>query len=167
MKFGAVLLKITVIFATLKRHYVRRNKSAFAKSFGGCGKKTLFSLRHGALPDGFCPRGNCRVNLGKFMRLLKEIYFGEKPTDISSWDRRKSARAVVFDKENNVGILYVHSYEFPKLPGGEVEKGESLEQALCRECLEEIGCEIEIIGEVGEVIEYREEKRCCKTLLLF
>ncbi|MFA6132072.1 MAG: NUDIX domain-containing protein [Patescibacteria group bacterium] len=101
------------------------------------------------------------------MTLLKEIYFGEKPTDTSGWEHRKSSRAVVFDQDNNIAVLYVRAYEFPKLPGGGVEEGEDLKQALRRECLEEIGCEIEILREVGEVIEYREEKKMFQEAYCF
>jgi len=91
-----------------------------------------------------------------FMNLLKEIYFGEKPINTESLDHRQSSRAVVFDNENNIAILYIKTSDFPKLPGGGVEEGENLEQTLKRECLEEIGCEIEIVREIGEVVEYRE-----------
>ena len=101
------------------------------------------------------------------MKLLKEIYFGEKPVDTSTWDHKQTSRAVVFDNENKIAILYVEAFDFPKLPGGGVEEGEDLEQTLRRECLEEIGCEIEIIQEIGEVIEYREEKKMLQNAFCF
>jgi|SRR3989344_8523589 len=68
---------------------------------------------------------------------------------------RKAARAVVFDKDNNIAILYVSKQKYHKLPGGGVEDGEDIESALNRECIEEIGCNIEVFGEVGEIVEYR------------
>lgn len=101
------------------------------------------------------------------MKFLKEIYFGEKPVDTSGWVRRKSARAVVFDNEGKIAILFVRVYGMPKLPGGEVEEGEDLETALRRECLEEIGCKIEIVGEIGEIIEYRKEVKMIQNAFCF
>jgi 8-oxo-dGTP diphosphatase len=41
------------------------------------------------------------------------------------------------------------------LPGGGVEKGESLEEAVKRECLEEIGCNVEVDKEIGFTKEFR------------
>jgi len=40
------------------------------------------------------------------------------------------------------------------LPGGAVEGDESLEEALGRETLEEVGCDCEVIAELGIVKEY-------------
>lgn len=101
------------------------------------------------------------------MKLLKEIYFGEMPSDTSGWDQRKSARAVVLDADNNVGILYAKTFAFPKLPGGGVDEGEDKEQALVRECKEELGCDVEIVGEIGKVIEYRELRKMVQESFCF
>jgi len=68
---------------------------------------------------------------------------------------RQATRAVVFDKEKNIALLFVSKKSFYKLPGGGIEPGESIENALHRECIEEIGTKIEVTGEVGSVIEYR------------
>ncbi len=68
---------------------------------------------------------------------------------------REAARAVVFDGERNVALLHVSKNGYYKLPGGGVDEGESFEKALQRECLEEIGCEVEILAEIGSIVEYR------------
>ncbi len=75
--------------------------------------------------------------------------------EVKSYSVRKAARAVVFDKEKNVALLHVSKAGYYKLPGGGVEGGENIQTALQRECWEEIGCEVEILGEIGSITEYR------------
>lgn len=94
------------------------------------------------------------------MKLLLEI--NEKLLGVGGSERlgkeyrlRKSARALVFNENGEIAIQHSPKYHFHKLPGGGVEHGESVTQALRREILEEVGCEIEIIKEVGMTIEYR------------
>ncbi|MDD3940591.1 MAG: NUDIX domain-containing protein [Candidatus Pacebacteria bacterium] len=92
------------------------------------------------------------------MKLIKIIQFKDlKPEDTEKFEIRKAARAVVFDNDKNIGILYVGKYDYHKLPGGGLEGDEGIEEALKRECLEEIGCNIETFGELGEIIEYRDK----------
>lgn len=68
---------------------------------------------------------------------------------------RKSARAILFNKEGLIATQHLATYNFHKLPGGGVEVGESIEEALKREVKEEVGCDIETVRPVGVVIEYR------------
>lgn len=44
--------------------------------------------------------------------------------------------------------------DYFETPGGGVEKGETLEEAIKRECIEETGYNIDIISPIGEVIDY-------------
>lgn len=71
---------------------------------------------------------------------------------------RKVVRAVVFDSENKIAILKVARHNYHTLPGGGIEDGESMTGALEREMLEEIGCNITAVREVGKIIEYRDEQ---------
>ncbi len=96
------------------------------------------------------------------MQLLKIIKHGDlfsshTPKNNESFRLRKAARAVVFDNENKIAILKVTKHNYHKLPGGGVEEGENLTKALEREAMEEIGCKISVYGEVGKIIEYRDE----------
>lgn len=79
--------------------------------------------------------------------------------EISGFKVRTAVRAVVYDKDNNVAVLNVSKQNYHKLPGGGVEEGEDVYTALKRECREELGCNIEIFGEVGQIIEYRKTFR--------
>jgi 8-oxo-dGTP pyrophosphatase MutT (NUDIX family) len=92
------------------------------------------------------------------MKLIKTIQFKDlKIEDTDKFEIRRAARAVVFDSNKNIGILYVGKYNYHKLPGGGLEGDESIAEALKRECLEEIGCDTETFGELGEIIEYRDK----------
>jgi ADP-ribose pyrophosphatase YjhB (NUDIX family) len=95
------------------------------------------------------------------MQLLKIIkhsdLFAEHHSESQDVKIRTAARAVVFDDEKNIALLEVTKNHYHKLPGGGVEEGESLSQALAREVLEEIGCQIAVTGEVGKIIEHRDE----------
>jgi 8-oxo-dGTP pyrophosphatase MutT (NUDIX family) len=75
--------------------------------------------------------------------------------EVARFRVREAARAIVYDRDGKIGILYVSKENYHKLPGGGVKAGEDIDQALRRECLEEIGCNIEVIGEVGQTVEYR------------
>lgn len=71
------------------------------------------------------------------------------------YKERRAARAIVFDKDKNVALLYVTKKNYHKLPGGGIEKGESIIDALQRELLEETGCLVHNIQEIGIIEEYR------------
>lgn len=99
------------------------------------------------------------------MKLLKEIT--EQSAGLSDeselldteYRLRKSARGIVLNENGEMATQYLRTYTFHKLPGGGVDSGESIEQALKREVLEEVGCNCEIIQTLGVTIEYRNEQK--------
>jgi ADP-ribose pyrophosphatase YjhB (NUDIX family) len=83
--------------------------------------------------------------------LKKEIHPSKK------YSIRRAGRAIVFNSENKIAILKATKYNFHKLPGGGLEKGENIQTALEREIAEEIGCKIKIEKEVGKIMEIKNE----------
>ena len=77
-------------------------------------------------------------------------------TDTSNFKLRRAARAVLQDHNGYVYLLNVTKLGYHKLPGGGIDEGEKVIEALKRELLEEVGCECEVGEEIGEVIEYRD-----------
>lgn len=66
-----------------------------------------------------------------------------------------SARSVLLDYELNIAIIHIRNWNAFSLPGGGVKGGESVRGALKREMIEEAGCVIDILGEIGSVYENR------------
>lgn len=88
------------------------------------------------------------------MELLKEIKDQDYSSD-TTWKIREASRAILFDENDLIPLLFVSKYNYHKLPGGGINEGEDKSQALIRECLEEVGSRIEVNGEVGKIIEFR------------
>ncbi len=94
------------------------------------------------------------------MKKLKTINIeNSEESEYSAYRVRNSARAVIFDKDNNIAFIYVPISDsgdvYHVLPGGGIDEGESKEEALARECLEEAGVQVEILAELGEVSEIK------------
>lgn len=76
---------------------------------------------------------------------------------------RQAAKVVLFDEDGRIALnYYAPNPEFPAheyyIPGGGVDEGETILEALHREALEETGCKIKDIKEVGYVIFYMKDR---------
>lgn len=86
------------------------------------------------------------------MKLLKEF---RVPETWDCWKKkiREACRAVVFDNENLIPIIFMSKKNYHKLPGGWVEWNEDKIETLKRELLEEAWCNIEVTKEIWIVSE--------------
>lgn len=96
------------------------------------------------------------------MELIKEIFekdigFSAEFNKQTNYTIRKAARIVLLNKDNKIAILSVKKGNYHKLPGGGIEFGENVKDALEREVKEEVGANINIAGELGMIIEYKEQ----------
>lgn len=89
------------------------------------------------------------------MELLKEIKDKEWPKDESILKIREASRAVLFDENGLIPLLFVSKDNYHKLPGGGIDDGEDTANALVREVLEEVGSKIKVTGEIGKIVEFR------------
>lgn len=100
------------------------------------------------------------------MKLLKEFCFIENYNENSA-ERilRPATRAIVL-KENKVLLLHTKRYQDYSLPGGGIDHGESLQQALIRELQEETGAqEISNISPVGLIREFRKNYKQANQII--
>lgn len=88
----------------------------------------------------------------------KDVYPGSKSKK-PKYRMRTAARALLFDSQNRIALEFVSLRKYYKLPGGGVEKGESIILGLRRECMEETGCEIKPGEAIGKIVEYRDRYR--------
>lgn len=89
----------------------------------------------------------------------RDVYPDRKVVADSEYTKtREAVRFVIFDENNCIALNHrpkQQGYEEQHaIPGGGVEVGETIEEALQREAREETGCEIIDITEVGYIMEY-------------
>lgn len=72
----------------------------------------------------------------------------------SNYEERLAVKVIILDDTDRIAFV---GTKYRLLPGGGVEKGETLETATKREALEETGCNIDIIDSLGFVIENKQK----------
>lgn len=92
-------------------------------------------------------------------RISPEIY--------QAYDQRTAARGIILDSAGRLGVLYVAKHQYHKLPGGGVEPGEDLLTTLRRECLEELGCDVQVEAEFARTLEVRREHHLVQRSVYF
>lgn len=82
----------------------------------------------------------------------KDVFPNELIKEDVVFKFRCAVKVVVKDSDGKIALV---GTKYRLLPGGGVEEGETIREAITRECLEEVGCNIEIDKEIGFTEEYR------------
>lgn len=84
------------------------------------------------------------------MKLLK-LFNSENlsESELNNLPKRTTTRAVILNEQGKIALLYSNKFNYHEIPGGAVDEGETLQQGMIRECLEETGCNVEAIKELG------------------
>lgn len=98
------------------------------------------------------------------MELIKEI----RGTDVglareppnAHYQVRRRAEAVVLNQADKVALLYASHYQYHHLPCGRVHGGEDVLTALAREIKEETGANVDVVAEIGVIIEHGRIGEC-------
>lgn len=91
----------------------------------------------------------------KCIRVLKDEDFELESVEFNNPRVRYGARGIIIREDGKIAIFNKSNKNEYKLPGGGVDKGEDIKEAFKREALEETGCEIEIIKELGTIEEHK------------
>jgi ADP-ribose pyrophosphatase YjhB (NUDIX family) len=86
-------------------------------------------------------------------REITEADFGLKAREVSEYKVRRAVRGIVVSPKGEIALLYLSAKNYHKVPGGGVDQGESLEDAVRREVAEETGMRVRIERPLGVVIE--------------
>ncbi len=87
------------------------------------------------------------------LKSFSDADFGLEDKDMSNSKKRTIVRGIVVDQAGNVAVFNKRVANEYKLPGGVVKDNESTEDTFLKEIKREIGCEIEIIEDIGIVEE--------------
>ena len=75
----------------------------------------------------------------------KDIFPNEVEKEDLVYELRLAVKAVIVDLDGKIALV---GKKYRLLPGGGVNEGEIFTNAIKRECLEEVGCSIEIDKEI-------------------
>lgn len=78
------------------------------------------------------------------------------PTDFAE---KTLVKAVIFDEDERVGLVHASKHRFDRLPGGIVPPDSKVLESLKAQVRNEVGCDIDIIEELGEIVEFRQDTR--------
>lgn len=83
--------------------------------------------------------------------------FGEEIK--GSFRERNRATGIVINDRKEIILINLTNMYFHMLPGGGVDSNENMEEGLYRELKEETGANVEIISELGIVVENLEQRK--------
>ena len=89
------------------------------------------------------------------INVLKDEDFELKSVEFNNPRIRIGARGIIIRDDGKIAIFNKSNKNEYKLPGGGVDEDEDIKEAFKREVLEETGCAIDIIKELGTIEEHK------------
>lgn len=86
---------------------------------------------------------------------VEDADIGEEKMKMDNPKVRYASRGIVLNAKNEIALFYKEKMNEYKLPGGGIEENEKAIDAFKREVLEETGCIIDNINELGIIEEYK------------
>lgn len=87
---------------------------------------------------------------------INDADFGFDTPKEKTGNTRFCVRVILPNDKNEICVIKSEKYGYMQLPGGGIDKGESITEALCRETEEETGFLIKNIKPIGYTLEKRE-----------
>ena len=103
----------------------------------------------------------------KVLKTFKDVDFGLEDVEIKEPKRRMIVRGIVVDQSGAVAVFNKRVENDYRLPGGVIKNDESPEDTFLKEIKREIGCEIEIIEDIGIVEEYMAQDEIIQETYVF
>ncbi len=103
----------------------------------------------------------------KVIKTFKDGDFGLEDVEIKAPKVRKIVRGIIVDQSGAVAVFNKRVENDFRLPGGVIKEGESPEETFLKEIKREIGCEIEIIEDIGIVEEYMAQDEIVQETYVF
>ncbi len=89
------------------------------------------------------------------IKVITDKDFGLDEIELKNPKLRYASRGIVLRDDGKIAVFNKANMNEYKLPGGGLDPNEKPEDGFLRECLEETGCEVEIIEKLG----YTEERK--------
>lgn len=86
---------------------------------------------------------------------ITDEVIGETSVEMNNPRLRFGARGIIIREDGKIAVFNKSKKNEYKLPGGGLEGEETPDEAFRREALEETGCEVEVIKELGITEEYK------------
>lgn len=101
------------------------------------------------------------------LKVFRDVDFGLEDVEIKEPKKRMIVRGIIVDQSGAVAVFNKRVENDYRLPGGVIKDGESPEETFLKEIKREIGCEIEIIEDIGIVEEYMAQDEIIQETYVF
>ncbi len=90
----------------------------------------------------------------KVLKVFRDADFGLEDAEITNAKKRTIVKGIIVDQSGAVAVFNKRVANDYRLPGGVLEEGENPQDVFLKEIKREIGCEIEIIEDIGIIEEH-------------